>query len=58
MEKLHRALTHREKIAVIIAMVVIIVVVGLTRPLWSKTAKESSGAATTASSGADAGEGK
>lgn len=42
----HRALTRREKIAVLAVMAAILLLVGLTRPLWlNKTAESQTAAA-------------
>jgi hypothetical protein len=41
-----RALTKKEKIIVLVFILAVIVITGLTRPLWSSSAAESGSAAT------------
>lgn len=41
LESLHRALTKKEKIILLVIMAAIILILGVTRPLWSSKYKDS-----------------
>ncbi|WP_130837162.1 hypothetical protein [Lachnoclostridium sp. Marseille-P6806] len=53
MNQLTRALSKREKIIVLVVMAVILVLFGLTRPLWSSEYRGSQPAEAAASPGAE-----